>query len=127
MSLNLIPSSVNKHPLIRSYGSGGFKIDEEKYIGSLCIFRENIIPWPVNTPDEISLGTFNQEFLKDASSQVLIIGCGEKFLSPPPKLRSELRSHNIVLEWMATGAACRTFNVLITESRDVGAALLAVG
>ena len=44
----------------------------------------------------------------------------------PKGLRPDLREHGIVLEWMDTGAACRTFNVLVAEERRVAAAILAV-
>ncbi len=57
---------------------------------------------------------------------ILIVGCGEKFVPPIVKLKDELRDCGIVMEWMDTGAACRTFNVLLGESRHVAAALIAV-
>jgi uncharacterized protein len=47
-------------------------------------------------------------------------------MAPPPDLRVELKARGISLEWMDTGAACRTFNVLLTEEREAVAALIAV-
>jgi uncharacterized protein len=57
---------------------------------------------------------------------ILVIGCGERFLPPPKGLRDDLRKAGIALEWMDTGAACRTFNVLLAEDRGAVAALIAV-
>ena len=57
---------------------------------------------------------------------ILIVGCGPRFVMPPPVLKSGLRAAGIVLEWMDTGAACRTFNVLLGEERPAAAALIAV-
>ena len=57
---------------------------------------------------------------------ILIVGCGSGFKAPPPDLRSSLKAQGIILEWMDTGAACRTFNVLLTEEREAVAALIAV-
>ena len=57
---------------------------------------------------------------------ILVIGCGAHFLPPTKGLRDDLRKAGIALEWMDTGAACRTFNVLLTEDRGAVAALIAV-
>ena len=57
---------------------------------------------------------------------ILVVGCGTGFMAPPPDLRAELKARGISLEWMDTGAACRTFNVLLTEEREAAAALIAV-
>ena len=57
---------------------------------------------------------------------ILIVGCGEKFVPPPVILKDGLREFGIVMEWMDTGAACRTFNVLLGEARHVASALIAV-
>ena len=56
--------------------------------------------------------------------QILLIGCGERFLNLPLPLRAALKERGSVLEWMDTGAACRTFNVLLAEERSVAAALI---
>ncbi len=57
---------------------------------------------------------------------ILIVGCGIGDKAPPPDLRAKLKARDISLEWMNTGAACRTFNVLLTEEREAVAALIAV-
>ncbi len=57
---------------------------------------------------------------------ILLIGCGSKFYPPPIILRNDLKNIGTTLEWMDTGAACRTFNVLLAESRNVVSALIAV-
>jgi len=54
------------------------------------------------------------------------LGCGNEFFPIPDTLREDLQKLGIVLEWMDTGAACRTFNVLLVEERPVAAALIAV-
>lgn len=57
---------------------------------------------------------------------VLLIGTGARLVPVPAELRARLRAHGIGVEAMDTGAACRTFNVLLTEERAVAAALIAV-
>jgi len=57
--------------------------------------------------------------------RILIVGCGPVFEAPPAGLREALAELDVVLEWMDTGAACRTFNVLLSEDRPCAAALIA--
>ena len=58
--------------------------------------------------------------------QILLLGFGPKMCAIPRSLRSLFRSAGIVVEPMDTGAACRTFNVLLAEDRRVAAALLPI-
>ena len=60
----------------------------------------------------------------DAGIQILLLGCGRQMLPVPSALREELRAHGVVIDAMDTGAACRTYNVLLAEDRRVAAALL---
>jgi uncharacterized protein len=62
----------------------------------------------------------------EPAAELLIIGCGARFAAPPKGLRQDLRARGIAVEWMDTGAACRTFNVLLGEDRRAAAAILAV-
>jgi uncharacterized protein len=57
---------------------------------------------------------------------VLLLGCGKGMSVVPRDVKAALRQAGIVVEPMDTGAACRTYNVLLTEGRDVAAALIAV-
>lgn len=56
----------------------------------------------------------------------MIVGCGKTFFPPPEAARAVAKAAGVALEWMDTGAACRTFNVLLGEERRVAAALIAV-
>jgi uncharacterized protein len=58
--------------------------------------------------------------------ELLLLGTGRDFLLPSQMLRSGLSEAGIRIEPMDTGAACRTYNVLLAEGRPVGAALIAV-
>ena len=56
--------------------------------------------------------------------EFLVIGCGARAMLVPPALRQELRDAGLRLDAMDTGAACRTYNVLLAEDRRVAAALI---
>lgn len=115
-------------PLIESYGGGGFKVAGVRHAGSLLIFPDGVEPWPVTSAANISLASLEPVVrrVRDAGLRILIVGCGPAFVARPPALDAGLRASAIGLEWMATGAACRTFNVLLLEEREVAAALIAV-
>ncbi len=82
--------------------------------------------WSVVTHEDISIDSLQLIVKAEPSVEILLIGCGPNFLLPPKVLREQLRKYGVCLEWMDTGAACRTFNVLLTEERRVAAALIAV-
>ena len=110
--------------LIQSYGEGGFRVSDVAYQGSLLVFPEKIQAWAVTVCHDISINS-----LADAigdSPLILVIGCGATFMLPPKNLRTALKDIGTSLEWMDTGAACRTFNVLLAEGRSAVTALIAV-
>ena len=64
------------------------------------------------------------EALLDARPQVILIGTGATPILPPPSLLAAGAEDGIGIEWMRTGAACRTYNLLASEGRRVAAGLL---
>ena len=63
-------------------------------------------------------------FSAEPPIEILLIGSGAAFELAPPALRQALGARSIALECMDTGAACRTYNVLMAEDRRVAAALI---
>lgn len=112
--------------LVQGYGDGGFRVAGQSLQGAHIIFPEQTIPWAPGTAADITLESLAPVIEKSAQIDILIIGCGEKFIDIPIPLSEALKQHGIVLEWMDTSAACRTFNVLLVEERPVAAALIAV-
>jgi len=98
-----------------------FRIAGTYHEGSVLVFPERTLPWPVEALHAITLDS-----LSTVTADILIIGCGASFQPIPSGLKDGLREKGVVLEWMDTGAASRTFNVLLAEERDVAAALIAV-
>ncbi len=126
MSLDITPLVPKGRQVIESYGENRFRIAGEIHDGSVVVFSERCVPWSVTDPDAVSPESLSRILAADETVEILIVGCGPGFLPEPRGLRSALKNHAIVLEWMDTGAACRTFNVLLTEERPVAAALIAV-
>ena len=126
MSLDITPVTSEGRQVIQRYGDGGFRIAGFHYAGSVLVMSEETTLWPAIQAADISIENLYPLFSQSIKPNIILIGCGPKFLAPPIKLRSEIKEKGAVLEWMDTGAACRTYNVLLTEERQVVAALIAV-
>jgi len=126
VSLDITPQVAAGRQLIQGYGNGGFRILGKRLEGSLIVFPESCVAWPVTSAADISIESLDTVIGKASETQMLVIGCGPDFTDEPSGLRQDLRKYGIVLEWMDTGAACRTFNVLLGEERRAAAALIAV-
>ena len=117
--------SQGRH-LIEAYGDGGFTVAGEKIHGSLLIFPSRIDAWSAERPEDITLESLAEVFKEDPAVELLLVGCGALQVQPSAALRHELSAAGVVADFMNTGAACRTFNVLLAEDRRVAAALIAV-
>lgn len=111
---------------IEGYGEGRFRIAGRVHSGSVLVFPERTVPWPVREAAEITAQSLSAATAGEPRPEILVVGCGPRFEPPPEGLRQALRQAGVMLEWMGTGAACRTFNVLLADARSVAAALIAV-
>lgn len=119
----LIPEGIN---IINGYGNGSFVINKQEHKGSVMLKSDWLKDWTAQSFAEVNFDSLQEIIKVKDSIELLIIGCGEKQLFLNPELKRLLNKENIVAEVMVTGAACRTYNVLITEGRAVAAALIAV-
>ena len=125
--MDVTPPLPRGRQVIRGYGGGGFLIAERRYAGSVLVFRERVLPWPVSGVDALSVDDFADVRQASDGVDVLLIGCGSSGTAGiADRVRARLRSDGIVVEPMDTGAACRTWNVLLTEERRTAAALIAI-
>jgi uncharacterized protein len=123
--MDVTPVISERRQLIRSYGGGKFVINDIPFETSLILFPEKVVEWPVKTMAELTEQSLVS--IADAADEVeiLLIGTGhaQQFVSPALR-RAFKEKHGIVIDAMDTGAACRTFNVLMAEDRRVAAALM---
>jgi uncharacterized protein len=120
------PQVPQGRQLIQGYGGGGFRIAGEAYTSSVIVMPDQTLPWQVTSFDDISITGLAPLMHENTGVEVLLIGCGARMGMPRTDIRDALKAFSIVPEWMDTGAACRTFNVLLAEDRAVAAALIAV-
>lgn len=112
--------------LIEAYGDNGFRFTDGRREGSILILPRGIEPFPCQRIEQLSDDMFDPVFAAAGDIELLLLGTGSKQQLPSPSLRRRFIDQRIGLEVMDTGAACRTYNVLVTESRRVAAALIAV-
>ncbi len=124
--MDVTPMVPEDRQVIQGYGDGGFRINGTVYEGSVLIFPGLTLDWSVTSFDEVTPETL--QAIQDRADQVevLLLGCGTSMQLVTRGLRDPLRAQGIVIEPMDTGAACRTYNVLVAEERRVAAALIAV-
>jgi len=111
---------------IDAYGNGGFRFAEMSHSGSLLCLPSGIYAWDVSKPSDLTVENFSKLFEEADDVEILLIGSGSDLVPIKSDLRKNLRAVHISADPMATGAAVRTYNVLISEGRAVAAAFLAV-
>lgn len=110
---------------IDAYGNGGFRFADMSHRGSIICVPSGIygieLKEPIPTMDDI------EHVLNEADKiEVFLIGTGVELFRLPDQLRSVLRNKQISTDTMSTGAAVRTYNVLLAEDRAVAALFYAV-
>jgi uncharacterized protein len=126
--MDLTPLIPAGRQIVESYGGGRFRVSGHVFEGSILVLADRTTAWPVAdiaslTPE--SLGAV-AEAARAGAIDLLLVGCGARMAPLPPGLRQALREIGVVMEPMDTGAACRTYNVLMAEGRRVAAALIAI-
>ena len=111
---------------IEAYGNGGFRFGGMSHRGSLLCLPSGIWASDVKAASEIDATSLALVLAPDSAIDHFLIGTGRDFLSVPPPLREAFRARRIALETMDTGAAVRTYNILLGERRRIGALLVAV-
>lgn len=111
---------------IDAYGNGGFRFADMSHRGSLLCLPSGIYGWGVEEGDPLVDSVFQRILDETADIEVLLVGTGKEIRLLPPDLKARLREAGIVSDPMSTGAAVRTYNVMLAESRAVAAALIAV-
>jgi uncharacterized protein len=111
--------------VIDAYGPSRFRVAGTVYDRPLLVFPDRTEAWSVPTDAALlTVDAFAPVLARREEVEVLLIGTGPRMALLPKALRLGLREAGIVADPMDTGAACRTYNVLLGEGRRVAAALL---
>jgi uncharacterized protein len=111
---------------IDAYGNGGFRFADMSHRGSILALPSGIEAWPVARVEDVTADVLERLIAEAAAIEILLVGTGDTMRPLPKESRVALETAGLFPDLMATGAAVRTFNVLLSEERAVAAALIAV-
>ncbi len=129
--MQMKPQDSQMANIVNAYGGGGFRISGVHYEGSVIIGCGQVLPWDCGKVEDIDVAALDLVFGKGNVApqdrpEILLVGCGQRFMLLPKSLAAWASAWKIMIEGMDTGAAARTYNVLRQEGRAVAAALMAV-
>lgn len=116
---DIMPPVGANAQLIQSYGASGFRIGNAQYDQPVLVLPTETVRWN----GELTVEALEPVLAATPAVEVLLIGTGKRHEMIPPALRAALKARGLGVDTMDTGAACRTFNILLGESRRVAAAL----
>jgi uncharacterized protein len=111
---------------IDSYGNGGFRFADMSHRGSILCLPSGVHGWDVTEDQPLTMDLFQRVLAETRDIEFLLVGTGMSIRPLPADLKAALRAANVSSDPMSTGAAVRTYNVMLAESRAVAAALIAV-
>ncbi|APV50869.1 hypothetical protein BWI17_14940 [Betaproteobacteria bacterium GR16-43] len=104
------------------YGAGYVLVNNAKVDRSVLVTGERIEDWDVRSVEAISPGQVAA--ILQARPEIVLLGSGSRFAFPDPAVLAPFYAERIGVEVMDTPAACRTYNILLGEGRNVVAALI---
>lgn len=111
---------------IDAYGNGGFRFAEMSHRGSILCLPDGIFAWDATETTGLDLAEMSRLLAVLEPPSFVLLGTGAKQVFPKLDVRRAFVEAKIGFDPMDTGAACRTYNVLLAEGRPVVAALIAV-
>ncbi|MDH4395135.1 MAG: Mth938-like domain-containing protein [Limnobacter sp.] len=120
------PEKLSSDWVVHGYDENGVLINGIRHQSSL-IFGSQLAPqaWEHASSDEMVLTPFEWLYKQcPKGTEVLLVGTGDKQVFPPIEIRRFFAQKNCPVEYMDTQAACRTYNILVGEGRQVVAAII---
>ncbi|MGM0422119.1 MAG: Mth938-like domain-containing protein [Pseudomonadota bacterium] len=122
--MDITPHIKSDRQIIQSYSETGFQISKTRFETPVIVFPDKVIPLTdISTPEDLDESILAPVLKQGDSLDLVIIGMGKEFYLMPDPLRQRFEQAGLGLEVMDTGAACRTYNVLLTEARRLAAIL----
>ena len=114
---------VQGRNMFTGYGAGYVEVNRTRYSGSLVVGAETMVTdWPLESID--ALAADHLAAILEMKPEIVLLGTGAAFAFPEPARLAPLREARVGVEVMDTAAACRTYNILLGEGRNVVAALI---
>lgn len=113
-------------PPIDAYGNGGFRFADMSHRGSILIVPSGVYAWAPKSAEELDVTDLERVLAEAGEIEFLLLGTGVALCPLDAGIRSFLHGGDISVDVMDTGAAARTYNVVLAEQRRFAAALIAV-
>jgi uncharacterized protein len=111
--------------LITAYGQGRIQVGEASYLSSLIVTPERIVAdWTPRSASQVGVADLAR--VLELDPEIIVLGTGARQVFPEPTVYTEVMARRVGIEIMDTGAACRTYNILMAEGRKVAAALVMI-
>ena len=123
--MDITPLVAEVQQIVQSYAGGVFRISGHEYDTAVLLSPEQTSSWNTATNiTDLTLDDFDPIIKLASEYDVFLLGTGAIMQFLPKELRNNLRAKGIAFDVMDTGAACRTYNVLMAEGRRVLVAML---
>jgi uncharacterized protein len=111
---------------ITAYGNGGFRFADMSHRGSVLCLPSGIYAWAATAIETLDANDISALLDLVTAPITVLLGTGETQVWPAPAVYEAFARAGVGVEPMSTGAAARTYNILIAEKRPIAAALIAV-
>jgi uncharacterized protein len=121
--MHFAQEEIGSELIIRAYEQGAVTVGNTRYSRSLILTRTRLISdWPPQDPATLKAEDFAPVLAE--RPEIVLLGTGRAIHFPPREVTAGLLQAGIGVEVMDTAAACRTYNILLSEQRNLVAALL---
>jgi uncharacterized protein len=111
---------------VTAYGNGGFRFADMSHQGSILCLPSGVWAWNVSSVEALTLADLAPVLAELEPPGFLLLGTGARQVFMGPEITSAFADARIGLDVMSTGAAARTYALMLDEKRPVAAALIAV-
>jgi uncharacterized protein len=123
--MDITPLIKQGQQVIQSYAGGRFRINGQIFAHAVIVFPNQTLVWDVPLDfNDLAVSDFNPLIPALGYLDIILLGTGKTMMFLPVSLRKSLKDQGLSLDVMDTGAACRTYNVLMAEGRRVACALM---
>ncbi len=124
--MDVTPIIPADRQVIDTYAPGRFRISNVVHEGSVIVMPDRTLSWSVENFGQFTVESLEPVLTAEPKVEILLIGTGERMQLLHSSLRRQLKEAGIVADVMDTRAACRTYNVLLSEARRVAAVLIPI-
>lgn len=123
--MDVTPLIKSDQQVIQSYAGGKFRVSNTLYEDPILVTPDKTLMWnkSAKAASDLTFEDFEQLLAMADQLDVVLLGCGASIAFLDPALKKALSEKGLPVDVMDSGAACRTYNVLMAEGRRVVAAL----